>query len=87
MHKTTNPEAIFGRLALLGIRRITLGKSIILSAKEFMAGFDVGEATDDEDRSVEYELDKKSDKAFHFFENDLFVLSVKLFLGKFIPDF
>ncbi len=36
-----------------------------------MAGFDIGEATNDQDRSVEDELDKKSNEAFHFFENNL----------------
>lgn len=36
-----------------------------------MTGLDVSEATDDKDRSVEDELDKKSNEAFHFFENNL----------------
>jgi len=42
-----------------------------------MASFDIGEAADDKDRSVEDELDKKSDETFHFFENNLFVLSIE----------
>ena len=50
---------------------------ILHSAKEFMACFDVGEAADDKNRSVEDQLDKKSDEALHFFENNLFILSIE----------
>ena len=89
MHKTTNPDAIFGRLALFGVRDIVSKRKNILSAKEFMASFDASEATDQEDSSVEDELDKEGDETFHFFENNLefwpwdFVAGDK---GK-VPDF
>lgn len=47
-----------------------------------MAGFDIGEATNDKDRSVEDELDKKSNETFHFFENNLFILSIENFSSR-----